>query len=523
MSSAIRDIGSADCPGRPALLYTRAVERASPSQREIGRYSLYGEIASGGMATVYVGRLNAAGGFGRIVAIKRLHAHLARDPEFVSMFLDEARLAARIHHPNVVSTLDVVQSEDELFVVMEYIRGESLSKLARTLDELGERIPIPVVTAIAGGMLQGLHAAHMATDERGAPLGIVHRDVSPQNVLVGEDGVARVLDFGVAKAASRLQQTREGQLKGKLGYMSPEQISEQEVTAQSDIYAAGIVLWEALAGRFLFRGQTDGETLHRIVERAVLAPSEHHVAISPELDAVVLRALEVEPEKRFATARDMAIALEGAVRGASSMEVGEWLQRVAAPTLQSRHKMVHDIESGSADSLSGFPVIPSGLLGEGSASAPRSAKTEGQLGTAVTVHSRTQASPLRPRSRRWLVLGAVALGAGVALGFVLKQRTGGAGDRAQLPPPAGCAAPAASAPLTSAPTAAASESAALPSAGAAASASREPAAAPSTLATAPPSTPGSKVQPSTRPSATAKTEPTASSGNDLDHLIETRK
>jgi eukaryotic-like serine/threonine-protein kinase len=499
------------------------VERASPSQREIGRYSLYGEIASGGMATVYVGRLNAAGGFGRIVAIKRLHAQLARDPEFVSMFLDEARLAARIHHPNVVSTLDVVQSEDELFVVMDYIRGESLSRLARTLEESGERIPIPVVTAIMGGMLQGLHAAHVAKDERGEPLGIVHRDVSPQNVLVGEDGVARVLDFGVAKAASRLQQTREGQLKGKLGYMSPEQISEHEVTAQSDIYAAGIVLWEALCGRFLFRGKSDGETLHRIVEREVVAPSGHNAAVSAALDAVVLRALALEPEKRFATARDMAIALDAAVRGASIMEVGEWVQRTAASTLQSRHKMVHDIESGSVDSLSGFPVIPSGLLGEGSGSAPRSARSGGQLGTAVTVHSRTQASPLRPRSRRWLGLGAVALIAGVALGFVLKQRTGATGDGALLPPPVPCATSAASAPPTSNPTATASAPTAEPGASVAPTTSGQPSAQPSTQPAASTGTAGVKTQPSTRPSATPKTQPTASSGNDLDHLIETRK
>src|SRR5512137_2299744 len=153
----VRVLDSADCAEPGALLYTRSVERASPSQREIGRYSLYGEIASGGMATVYVGRLNAAGGFGRIVAIKRLHAQFARDPEFVSMFLDEARLAARIHHPNVVSTLDVVQNEGELFVVMDYVRGESLSKLCRAVTDRGELIPIPIVTAMLSGVLQGLH------------------------------------------------------------------------------------------------------------------------------------------------------------------------------------------------------------------------------------------------------------------------------------------------------------------------------------------------------------------------------
>ncbi|HEX7603641.1 MAG TPA: serine/threonine-protein kinase, partial [Polyangiaceae bacterium] len=172
---------------------------------QLGRYALHAEIAAGGMATVYLGRLHGAVGFGRTVAIKRLHPHLAKDPEFVSMFLDEAHLAARVQHPNVVPTLDVVTSDRELFLVLEYVRGESFSALIRAARAAGQTLPIPVVVAVVVGLLNGLHAAHEATDEQGKPLGIVHRDVSPQNVLVGADGVARVLDFGVAKAATRLQ------------------------------------------------------------------------------------------------------------------------------------------------------------------------------------------------------------------------------------------------------------------------------------------------------------------------------
>jgi serine/threonine-protein kinase len=173
------------------------------------------------MATVHFGRLLGVVGFSKTVAIKRLHPHLARDPEFVSMFLDEARLAARVRHPNVVSTLDVVALEGELFLVMEYIQGESLRQLGRSASEASTRIPPPIAATILVGVLHGLHAAHDAVNERGEPLGIVHRDVSPQNILVGIDGVPRVFDFGVAKAAGRLQSTHEGQLKGKLAYMSP--------------------------------------------------------------------------------------------------------------------------------------------------------------------------------------------------------------------------------------------------------------------------------------------------------------
>jgi len=190
----------------------------------IGRYVLFDELAAGGMATVHLGRLLGPVGFSRTVAIKRLHSQFSKDPEFVASFLDEARIAARIRHPNVVPTLDVVATADELFLVMEYVKGEALSTLVTLARKDSAGMPIPVCLAIVVNALSGLHAAHVATNEAGEPLGIIHRDVSPQNFLVGVDGVARVLDFGIAKAAGRAQQTRDGILKGKLSYMPPEQL-----------------------------------------------------------------------------------------------------------------------------------------------------------------------------------------------------------------------------------------------------------------------------------------------------------
>jgi serine/threonine-protein kinase len=213
------------------------------------------------MGVVYVGRLEGPAGFERTVAIKQLHGHLAAHPEFTAMFLDEARLAARIVHPNVVATLDVVQSADRLLVVMDYVHGESLAHLARSCRERGERVPLSIAISIVVDVLYGLDAAHEATGPTGEPLGIVHRDVSPHNVMVGRDGVGRVLDFGIAKAASRIStQSDGGRIMGKLAYMAPEQLTREPADRRMDVFAVSIVLWELLTGERLFAGKSDTET-----------------------------------------------------------------------------------------------------------------------------------------------------------------------------------------------------------------------------------------------------------------------
>jgi serine/threonine-protein kinase len=247
---------------------------AARSARVVGRYVLHGEIASGGMATVHFGRLVGPAGFARPVAIKRLRPQFASDPEFVKMFLDEARLAARIAHPNVVPTLDVVDADDEVFLVMEYVQGVTLAQLARAAKRCGLPIPPSIAVAIVVGILQGLHAAHVARDDLGERLDLVHRDVSPQNALVGADGVTRLLDFGIAKASGRLQTTRDGQLKGKLSYMAPEQVRNEPTTPRTDIYAASVVLWELLTGQRLFYADSEVGTITKYT-----APEE---SIQPE-------------------------------------------------------------------------------------------------------------------------------------------------------------------------------------------------------------------------------------------------
>jgi serine/threonine-protein kinase len=323
-----------------------AVDEGTPpdAPRTVGRYALHAEIAAGGMATIHIGRLLGPVGFARTVAIKRLHPPLAKDPEFVAMFLDEARLAARIRHPNVVSTLDVVATEGELFVVMEYVPGESLARLLRVVRSNKEIVPVPIAGTIMVGVLHGLHAAHEARDERGEPLRIVHRDVSPHNILVGTDGDAHVIDFGIAKARGRMQVTRQGQIKGKLSYMPGEQLLGQPLDHRADIFAASIVLWESLTGQRLFQGVDDGEVYAKVLMGKVDPPSLHAKGIKPEIDAIVLKGLARDRNQRWATARDMALALEAAIPLAPPSQVGRWVEHLVGESLAERTMQIAGIE-----------------------------------------------------------------------------------------------------------------------------------------------------------------------------------
>ena len=321
------------------------VPEVAPHGEIFGRYVMYGEIAVGGMATVYFGRLRGERGFSRTVAIKRLHRQFAADPDFVTMLTDEARLAVRVKHPNVVAPFDVVAiDERELLLVMEYIHGESLAWLLRNSSRTGDHVPLPVTMSIVTGALHGLHAAHEAVSDRGVPLHIVHRDVSPPNILVGVDGVSRVLDFGVAKASLRANITREGTTKGKLSYMAPEQLRAGPVDRRTDIFAMGVVLWEMLALRKLFQGDDVGQISSRILNAPIVPASKFNPEVTAELDAVVARALARVPDQRFATARELALALEKVCPPASASRVGEWVTQVGGPRIEQRAEQLARVE-----------------------------------------------------------------------------------------------------------------------------------------------------------------------------------
>lgn len=327
----------------------------------IGRYAIFEEVARGGMAAVHVGRLCGPGGFTRTVAVKRLHPAYASDPEFVAMFLDEARLAARISHPNVVPTLDVVATGGELFMVMDYVHGESFLNLLGAAQATGALAPIDVVCQIVHDALLGLHAAHEACSPEGQPLAIVHRDVSPQNVLVGVDGIAKVIDFGVAKAVQRMRETRDGNVKGKVSYMSPEQLSGQPVDRRTDIWAASVVLWEALAGRRLFDFPELGTIVASVLGGKLAPPSQYNPGVSPELDAVVMRGLAVSVEARYQTGHDMATALEEVMVLAPTRTVGVWVLKTAREPLEARDEIISRTEHSEVPELPATSYPPAAL------------------------------------------------------------------------------------------------------------------------------------------------------------------
>ncbi len=375
-----------------------------------GRYAIYDRIASGGMASVHFGMLRGPSGFRKIVAVKRLHAQFAHDPEFVAMLLDEARLASRVVHPNVAATLDVIHEGDEVLLVLEYVAGESLSRLLAVARNAGAGVPPRVAVAIASGLLHGLHAAHEARDDRGDLLDLVHRDVSPQNVLVGVDGVPKVVDFGVAKATGRSQVTREGELKGKLPYMAPEQIKNGTVSRQSDVWAASVVLWEMLAGQRLFGGDSDGHVYSKVVTERIRPPSSIKSEVPAEVDAIVMRGLSRDPAQRFATAREMSLALEAALAPATAAQVGAWVESVGGDAFAKRAAALAEVQRRHAHAELA-PTAPDVLAT--SAATPSARPAEGGTPTDLRAESGSS-TPRTKRSRNALALGAVALVAAAA-------------------------------------------------------------------------------------------------------------
>ncbi len=296
-----------------------SASRAVRGQRTLAGYEIVAKLRVGGMAALYLGRKTGAGGFAKYVAIKVVLEHLAEDPMLIGMFLDEARLSARVEHPNVVHIHELGEEEGQHFLVMEYVAGGSLSQIQRALAKRGRRLTPPLVASIAMQVAAGLHAAHEVTDDHGVSLHVVHRDVSPKNVLIAYKGYVKLIDFGIAKVRDASQATSAGLLKGTIRYMSPEQSAGRtNIDRRSDVFSLGTLMWELLTGRLLFNAENDLGSLD-LVRRADAPLPSQFAPVPPALEQVVMRMLSLSPDDRFASCDEVQRAIAAAVPEALSI------------------------------------------------------------------------------------------------------------------------------------------------------------------------------------------------------------
>jgi eukaryotic-like serine/threonine-protein kinase len=326
--------------------------KVAPRGSVIGRYLLLDEVAAGAMATVCLARVRGDTLVSDTVSVKRLHTGLLRDADFVATAVDEARRASAVHHPNLLVPQDVVQvGTRELLFVSPYVAGETLAILFGTCFRCGIRMPPPIAAAVMRDVLRGLQAAHEAVDDGDRPMPIIHRGVSPQNILVGLDGQARLFDFGPAAGRMRARVTPAVFAKGKSSYMSPEQIRRQPVDGRTDVFAAGAILWELLTGERLFRDTGEAELTRQITQHDIPPPSSIQPGAPAALDAIVKRALQRAPSDRFATAAEFADALEAALPLASPAQIGVWVEELDSDRLRARAQLVALAESATVEPM----------------------------------------------------------------------------------------------------------------------------------------------------------------------------
>jgi serine/threonine-protein kinase len=355
------------------------------------------------MATLYVARLDGDAGFSRTVAVKELRRVFAKDPSFIAMLAEEARLGAHVRHSNVVTTLDVVVREDETLLVLDYVHGEALGQLLSAAKKRGEVVPIPIAVALVAGALRGLHAIHEARDATGKPLEIIHRDLSPQNILVGVDGIARVADFGIAKARGRGAKTETGVIKGKTSYLAPEQV-HGESTQRSDLFSMAAVAWEVLAGEQLFGGASPNEVLAKVLAGKIRSLESVRSDVPADVVAVVRDGLAREPARRPTSALEMAERLEAAVTPASVVDVGAWVGSLAGPSLEARAALLAVDAPAISPPIASTPLLTETLRLQAPPRGPsgrrRSATIAGVAGALTVAVVLTLAVVRAPSARR---------------------------------------------------------------------------------------------------------------------------
>ena len=387
-------------------------------RRHIGRYEIVGELATGGMAEILLARMSGPNGFVRAVAIKRILPGFANEQSFVDMFVDEARIAARINHANVVHYEELGQDDGQLYLVMEYLEGESTQSLLRRALARRHALTAEECMYIVAEAAGGLNAAHEMTDLDGSPLDIVHRDISPQNIFITYRGEVKVMDFGIAKAADRITVTEAGSLKGKFAYMSPEQAEGEMLDRRSDVFSLGIVLYELTTGRRLFRRATQVATLRAVREGQVVPPSAYLEDYAPELERICMKALALERSDRYSTAEELRRDLLLALREAAPATLPEDMLRSTLSTLfhdriDEKKELLRRVSSGSDVSH-----VPSGDV-DGSVELPI---VDVRL-VPTMASTRIAAPPVRKTSRAKAAFAtAVILAAGVAA-FMVSSST----------------------------------------------------------------------------------------------------
>jgi serine/threonine-protein kinase len=370
-----REGGDPGAPRAPKIAGTR-----------FGDYTLLCKLATGGMGELFVGRRAAAGGFEKLVVIKRLLPHLAEDAHFVAMLLDEARIAARLSHPNVCQVYDLGEAEGHYYITMEHLEGVPASLLLRRASRAGQRLELGLAAAILRQTAAGLHHAHELCDHEGNSLGLVHRDVSPSNLFVTADGVVKVLDFGVAKSQDALARTHTGALKGKYAYMSPEHVLGEPVDRRSDVWSLGIVLHELITAQRLFWRDSEYKMFQAIIDEPIPPLVERRPGVPARVAAVADRALTRDPRRRFASARDMGEALEAAMNGAGGIWTASRIADYVAEHFDELMRERRDeVQAGMAGALRRSRSIQASLAEAGLAGldeGDRSAAEEGTVDVA---------------------------------------------------------------------------------------------------------------------------------------------
>ena len=402
------------------------------TDRVIGRYELVHRLGHGGMATVFLGRATGRAGFEKLVAVKVIHPHLANEPEFVEMFLDEARIAARLHHPHLVQILDADEDDGVYYMVMEYVEGDTLASLVRQLRKHDQRLPLSAVLQIAADAAEGLACAHELADRDGEPYGLVHRDISPHNLLVGMDGHTKVVDFGIMKAAGKRSNTLTGQLRGKLSYMSPEQAKGRTLDQRTDLFALGAVIWELCTNKRLFEAATESETLELVAACDVPTLGDERPDLPAGLEAVLRKALARDAKERYQTAQQMLRDIRGLQRDIEvdvdpRAELSKVMHKHFSGRVEYIRAAVRRRESGesrgSSASMLSEPVAANGGDSTALLSPPRGHSPGPGTRAADSVEARAQhtgtatatlAAPARQWTL-WLVLPLVGAAIGTAV------------------------------------------------------------------------------------------------------------